>query len=85
MHDGEPAIQRRNLDLPREESHEAERKRRKLTWSMWGGWRQDGKKAECVKLGDLSGGESLTGVRAPVVAMKCRNWHGAKERRKVET
>lgn len=42
------------LDLPREESHEAERKRRKLTWSMWGGWRQDGKKAECVKQGDLS-------------------------------
>jgi hypothetical protein len=51
---------------------------------MRGGWRQDGKKAEGVKQGDLSGVESQTGVRVPVVARKCRNWHGAKERRKVE-
>jgi hypothetical protein len=26
-----------------------------------------------------------TGVRAPVVAMKLRNWSGVKERRKVDT
>jgi len=41
-------------------------------------------KAVHMKLGDPCDGESRTGVRAPIVAEKCRNGHGAKGRREVE-
>jgi len=42
------------------------------------------KKAVHVKQGDLGGGESRAGVRAPIVAEKRRNGRGAKGGRKVE-
>lgn len=40
--------------------------------------------AVCVKQGDLYGGESRTGVRALIVAMKRDNSRGAKVGRKVD-
>ncbi len=41
-------------------------------------------KAVYINRGDLSGGESRAGVRAPIVAPKRGNARGAKGRRKVE-
>ena len=41
--------------------------------------------AGCVKQGDLSGGESRTGVRALIVAMKPGNSGGAKGGREVDS
>jgi len=61
---------------------------------MRGGWRRNGRKATCVKQGDLTGGlngvraKSLrragSGVRVPIVAMKRSNVRGAKGCRKVD-
>jgi hypothetical protein len=41
-------------------------------------------KVKYVKQGDLYAGKRCTGVRASVVALKCRNGHGAKGGRKVD-
>ncbi len=41
-------------------------------------------KAVYMNQGDLPGGESRAGVRAPIVAMKRGNVRGAKGRRKVD-
>jgi len=43
------------------------------------------RKVEYVKQGDLYAGERRIGVRASIVAMKRRNWRGAKGGRKVDT
>jgi hypothetical protein len=42
------------------------------------------RKAEHVKQGDLGRGENCPGVRASIIARKCRNGRGAKGGRKVE-
>ncbi len=42
------------------------------------------RKAVYMNRGDLPGGESRAGVRAPIVAVKRRNGRGAKGRRKVD-
>lgn len=49
-----------------------------------GGWGRNDQKVRCVKQGDLSGGETLTGVRVAIVAMKRLNRRGAKGSRKVD-
>ena len=43
------------------------------------------RKGEYVKQGDLYVGKWRTGVRASIVAMKRRNWCGAKGGREVDT
>jgi len=43
-----------------------------------GGWRQDVRKHDCVKLGDPGGAEDRRGVRARIVVRKRRNGRGAK-------
>jgi len=49
-----------------------------------GGWGRNDWKVCSVKRGDLSGGESLTGVRAVIVAMRRGNARGAKGGRKAD-